>query len=147
MTLLLVLIGAAVGAPLRYLTDRFVQSRHDSVFPWGTWTVNVAGSLVLGGVSAAWVDGALPALLGSGFCGGLTTWSTFGYETVRLLAEGEQRRAFAYLGSSLAAGLVAAFAGAGIVSLLLAEGSPSERGRTIAGWRADRRPKTRVTGT
>ena len=119
MTLLLVLLGAAAGAPLRYVTDRFVQSRHDSVFPWGTWIVNVAGSFVLGAVSAAWVDGPLPALLGTGFCGGLTTWSTFGFETVRLLEEGALRQALAYLGGSLAAGLVAAFAGAGIVSLLV----------------------------
>ena len=48
MTLLLVLAGAAVGAPLRYLTDLLVQSWHDSVFPWGTLAVNVVGSLVLG---------------------------------------------------------------------------------------------------
>ena len=48
MTWLLVAIGAAVGAPLRYLTDRAVQARHDSRFPWGTLTVNVAGSFLLG---------------------------------------------------------------------------------------------------
>ena len=43
MTLLLVLAGGVIGAPLRYLTDLLVQSRHDSVFPWGTFTVNVVG--------------------------------------------------------------------------------------------------------
>ena len=48
MSLLLVLAGAAVGAPLRFLTDRAVQARHDTVLPWGTFTVNVVGSLVLG---------------------------------------------------------------------------------------------------
>lgn len=49
MTLiLLVLAGGAVGAPLRYVTDRLVQRRRDQVFPWGTLTVNVVGSLVLG---------------------------------------------------------------------------------------------------
>ncbi|MYX47034.1 fluoride efflux transporter CrcB, partial [Streptomyces sp. SID89] len=53
MNWLLVIAGAAVGAPLRYLTDRTVQSRHDTVFPWGTFTVNVAGSLVLGLVTGA----------------------------------------------------------------------------------------------
>ena len=48
MTVLLIALGAALGAPLRYLTDRAVQARHDSVLPWGTLTVNVAGSLLLG---------------------------------------------------------------------------------------------------
>jgi CrcB protein len=92
MTLLLVFAGAAVGAPLRYLTDLLVQSRHDSVFPWGTLTVNAAGSLVLGvtaGVLSAdpgpaWVL----ALVGTGLCGALTTFSTFAFETVRLTEEG-----------------------------------------------------------
>jgi fluoride exporter len=49
---LLVIVGAAVGAPLRYATDRIVQSRHDTGFPWGTFTVNVVGSFVLGVVVA-----------------------------------------------------------------------------------------------
>jgi CrcB protein len=92
MTLLLVVLGAAVGAPLRYLTDLFVQSRHDSVFPWGTLTVNAVGSLVLGVTAGAlagspgnsWV---LP-LVGTGLCGALTTFSTFSFETVRLAQEG-----------------------------------------------------------
>lgn len=53
MTLLLVVVGAALGAPARFLTDRWVQSRHDSVFPWGTFTVNAVGSFVLGAVLGA----------------------------------------------------------------------------------------------
>ena len=92
MTLLLVLVGAAVGAPLRYLTDIFVQSRHDSVFPWGTLTVNAAGSLLLGVTAGALAgsegDSWVLALVGTGFCGALTTFSTFSFETVRLAQEG-----------------------------------------------------------
>ena len=92
MTLLLVALGAALGAPLRYLTDLFVQSRHDSVFPWGTLTVNAVGSLLLGATAGALVGNpgnswVLP-LLGTGFCGALTTFSTFSLETVRLAQEG-----------------------------------------------------------
>jgi CrcB protein len=50
MIVLLVALGAAVGAPLRYLVDRAVQTRHDSLFPWGTFAVNAAGSFLLGGL-------------------------------------------------------------------------------------------------
>jgi CrcB protein len=110
MTVLLVLLGGAVGAPARYLTDQAVQRRHGTVFPWGTWTVNVAGSFVLGLVVAsgpAW----LVTLAGTGFCGALTTFSTFGYETVRLAEEGESGSALANVVGSLATGLVAAALG------------------------------------
>ena len=92
MTVLLVLLGGAVGAPARYLVDRWVQSRHASLMPWGTFTVNAAGSLVLGlvagAVSAADGPDWVLTLVGTGFCGALTTFSTFGYETVRLAEEG-----------------------------------------------------------
>ena len=53
MTVVLVLVGGALGAPMRYLTDLLVQSRHDSVLPWGTLTVNVVGSLTLGALAGA----------------------------------------------------------------------------------------------
>lgn len=111
MTLLLVLAGGVIGAPLRYLTDLLVQSRHDSLFPWGTFTVNIAGSLVLGAVLGAASTGALPpagvTFVGTGICGALTTFSTFGFETVRLLEEGSIATAAANAVGSLAAGLAA----------------------------------------
>jgi CrcB protein len=109
VTALLVVLGAAVGAPLRYLTDLAVQSVHDSVMPWGTFAVNVAGSFVLGVVAAAVAAGGLPpsasALVGTGFCGALTTFSTFGYETVRALRDGSGLTALGNVVLSLAAGL------------------------------------------
>jgi CrcB protein len=115
MTLLLVALGAAVGAPLRYLVDRAVQARHDSVFPWGTFAVNVAGSYVLGvlvgGASRHGVPGGVVALLGTGLCGALTTYSTFGYETIRLLEERARQYAVLNAGASVVAGLGAAFCG------------------------------------
>jgi len=118
MTALLVALGAAVGAPLRYLVDRAIQARHDSLFPWGTWCVNVAGSFVLGllaaGASAQGVSGPLMALAGVGFCGALTTYSTFGYETVRLLESGSWFYATANVVASVVAGLGAAYSGAAV---------------------------------
>ena len=111
MTVLLVLLGGAVGAPARYLTDLAVQRRHAGTFPWGTLTVNVAGSLVLGVTAGAVSAGGGPAwvltLLGTGFCGALTTFSTFGFETVRLLQERSARAALGNVTLSVAAGLAA----------------------------------------
>jgi fluoride exporter len=115
---LLVILGAAVGAPLRYLTDRAVQARHDSVFPWGTFTVNAIGSVVLGltvgAVTAAAVPHSLQLLVGVGFCGTLTTYSTFSYETLRLYEGGARLYAVANVVVSVAAGVGAAFTGAAI---------------------------------
>ena len=109
---LLVIVGAAVGAPLRYATDRIVQSRHDTGFPWGTFTVNVVGSFVLG-VVVAGAPPAVVALVGTGFCGALTTYSTFGYETVQLATGSRLFAMFNALGSVLA-GLGAAGLGLAI---------------------------------
>jgi CrcB protein len=111
VTVLLVVLGAAVGAPLRYLTDRAIQSRHDSVFPWGTLTVNVAGSLLLGFLIGLPAGHQAAALAGTGFCGALTTYSTFSYETLRLAREGARFYAAANIVASVVAGLGAAYAG------------------------------------
>ncbi|MEU6420698.1 fluoride efflux transporter CrcB [Streptomyces spiralis] len=115
MNWLLVAVGAMVGAPLRYLTDRAVQSRHDSVFPWGTFVVNVTGCLILGLLTGAVSAGAagphVQLLLGTGLCGALTTYSTFSYETLRLTETGAGLYAAANAAASVVAGLGSAFAG------------------------------------
>jgi fluoride exporter len=112
VTLLFVVLGAAVGAPARYLADRAVQSRHDSVFPWGTLLVNVVGSFMLGLVAAAAAAGSVGsgvvAGVGTGFCGALTTYSTFSYETLRLAEERAHAEAALNVVASVAAGVVAA---------------------------------------
>ena len=122
MTVLLVALGAAVGAPLRYLTDRLVQARHDSVFPWGTLAVNTVGSFLLGLLAAGLSAHGLPpqamAVLGVGFCGALTTYSTFGYETVRLVEDGAWFYACANVLASVVAGLGAAFCGVAVATAL-----------------------------
>jgi CrcB protein len=111
MTVLLVALGAAVGAPLRYLTDRAVQSRFGSRFPYGTMIVNVAGSLLLGFLAGRPASAAWTALLGTGFCGALTTYSTFSWETLTLARERGTRPALANVVLSLTAGLAAAYLG------------------------------------
>jgi fluoride exporter len=117
VNLLLVAAGAAVGAPLRYLVDRFVQRRTGATFPWGTLTVNVSGSLLLG-LLTAWPGRTVTLLLGVGFCGAFTTYSTFGYETVRLAEDGARRHAVLNIAVTLAAGLAAALAGVALARLL-----------------------------
>lgn len=110
MTMLLIALGAAVGAPARYLTDRAIQSRHETVFPWGTLTVNIVASLILGAVTGAGthLNPEVAVLVGTGFCGALSTYSTFGYETLRLAADGARFYAAASIAVSLVAGIGAA---------------------------------------
>ncbi|SDD79065.1 fluoride efflux transporter CrcB [Rhodococcus tukisamuensis] len=110
---LLVILGGMIGAPARYLIDGAVKSRTTGPFPWGTLTVNVIGSLILGTLTGAAVahDGEVMAILGTGLCGALTTYSTFSYETVSLLESGDRRNALANVAATLVAGLTAASVG------------------------------------
>lgn len=77
MTLLLVAVGAAAGAVLRYVAGQLL----DAALPWGTLLVNVTGAFALGMVTGAALDGNSLALWGAGFAGGLTTYSTFAVQT------------------------------------------------------------------
>ncbi|TFV51830.1 CrcB family protein [Blastococcus sp. TF02A_35] len=119
MTPWLVVAGALAGAPLRLLAERVAVARRGAGSVLGTLAVNVAGSAVLGALlgwaaAPAW----LVALLGTGFCGTLTTFSTFGADLVRL---GEQRRwraVLGYVAATLALGLGAAAGGFALGSVL-----------------------------
>lgn len=95
MTVLLVAAGAAFGAPVRWWVDRWVQQRWAPVLPWGTLSVNVIGSFVLGVLLGALPDQQnLLLLVGVGFCGALTTFSSFAWETYRLVDDGASALAF-----------------------------------------------------
>lgn len=121
MTVVLVVLGAALGAPLRYLTDRLVQARHDSVFPWGTFLVNVSGSALLGFLAALPGGGLAPGtVIGTAFCGAFTTYSTFGYETVRLVEERAYLFAAMNAVISIIAGLGAAYTGMALAQAITA---------------------------
>jgi fluoride exporter len=77
VTLLYVALGAALGAPLRLVVAHALDAR----LPWGTILVNVAGSFVLGVVTGLGVAAETAALVGTGFCGALTTYSAFALQT------------------------------------------------------------------
>jgi fluoride exporter len=115
VTFALVFLGGAVGAPLRYTVDRWVQSRHTLRFPLGTMLVNFAGCLILGvvagGVADAGWSAHVQALLGTGFCGGLTTFSAFSVETIDLFNGRLTIRAVGYVTASVGVGVALAALG------------------------------------
>ncbi len=122
MTLLGVALAGAVGSILRYLVDHAVQRRAGSDLPLGTLVVNLSGSFALGvlvgaaghlGLGTAWV-----AVLGTGLIGAYTTFSTFTFDTVRLLENGEWASVLTNLGVSLVAGVAVAGLGLGLGGLL-----------------------------
>lgn len=99
-------VAGGLGASTRFMVDGLIRSRLASVFPWATFTINTTGSLALGFLTAA-AAGSLvspewSAVLGAGFLGGYTTFSTASYETVRLLAERRYVASFASAFGSLA---------------------------------------------
>jgi fluoride exporter len=102
----------------RYWLDRWITARSRGLFPFGIFWVNVSGSLVLGAVTGSVLfdsgPPSLAAVAGTGFCGAYTTFSTYTFETVRLMEDRRYRTGLAYLGLSLVTGLVAA--GAGLAS-------------------------------
>ena len=113
-------LAGAVGAVARYLLDGAVQDRTSGLFPFGTLAVNVLGSLVLGFLAGYVLShtggGTARTIVGTGFCGALTTWSTASWETVRLAEEGATTTAITFT----LANLVASFAAAAIGIALLA---------------------------
>jgi len=120
MTLLVVGIGGAAGAVCRYLASGWIQSLTGAFFPWGTLVVNVTGSLGLG-FALVWLQStvsspALRELVAIGFLGSFTTFSTFSYEALAMLRDGEWSQAAGYTLGSVAMGLVAVAAGAALAA-------------------------------
>lgn len=115
MSYLLIGLGGAVGAICRYYLGLAVTRRTQSSFPLGTWMINVTGSFLLGLLfnlhGAGVIEDWLLWLIGVGFCGAYTTFSTFGNETVQLIVSGQVRRAGLYVLSSVVVAFLAAWGG------------------------------------
>jgi len=117
MNILLVAVGAAVGAPLRFLVDKhmvgrlLLGTRIETPLPWGTFAVNVLGSFVLGLLTGVG-NQTIALLVGVGFCGAFTTYSTFAAETHGTGRVRASREGRAHVVLNLGAGLLAAVGGA-----------------------------------
>lgn len=110
-----VALGGALGALARYGISGWVYDRMGESFPWGTLVVNLVGCLALGLVirwlQVSAVSPEVRPFLTIGVLGAFTTFSTFSYETVALLQEGQWLRAGLYMGGSVVLGLIAMLAG------------------------------------
>jgi CrcB protein len=113
-----VMLGSAVGGGSRFLLGSLIQTRAGTAFPLGTLLINVTGSLLLGFIFRYAAGGSMSpevrALLTTGFCGGYTTFSTFSWESVRLIEDGDYVRASWYIGLSVVLSLAGAFIGIGL---------------------------------
>lgn len=120
-----VAIGSALGGVSRYLLGGLIQRLLDTTFPAGTLFVNISGSFLLGAILRYAVDTPsltpeVRALLTIGFCGGYTTFSTFSYETVAVLKDGEWTRACLYVAASVLLSLLGTFLGFALARQVIA---------------------------
>lgn len=109
-------VGAAAGGVSRFYLATAIQQRLGVSFPWGTFAINLTGSLLLGfliryALATPSISLEMRAMLTTGFCGGYTTFSTYSYETVVLLEEGQFGRAAVYSLGSVLLALLATFCG------------------------------------
>ena len=111
-----VALGGAIGATTRWLLDRLIEQRTESVFPWSTFTINVTGCFVIGVLVEALVDRHhVPAWIRVGLVvgviGGYTTFSTFAQETFSLVESDDLGIALVYATTSVVLGILAVYAG------------------------------------
>jgi len=102
INIVIVGIGGFSGSILRYLITLYASKSGLSIFPWGTTIVNVVGSIIIGLIfglfDRGWnISPEARLLLTTGFCGGFTTFSTFSFEFIKLLEDGELLIAFTYM--------------------------------------------------
>lgn len=119
----MVAVAGGAGAAARYTLDYFIVQRMRGVLPLGTWTVNITGSLALGLLVGLMLRLEMPPevkiILGGGFLGAYTTFSTWMYESIRLMEQGSWRLAAVNVLGSLVTGLVAAALGLALAASLV----------------------------
>ncbi len=126
MLLLYIALGGGLGAIARYVLGGWVQAATGATFPWGTLLINISGSLLLGFLyvllEGSPVAREWRAFAGIGFCGGYTTFSTFSYETARLLQDGQASRACVYVLASALLSIAGALVGFRVANAVLGRG-------------------------
>lgn len=121
---LLVGIGSFIGGICRYLLQQFVQNNYPSSFPFGTLIVNIIGCFVIGLVyelsgKGTWLSPEMRLFLATGICGGFTTFSSFGYENVSMVLNGQFLYPLLYVLASVIIGFGAVHAGILFIKLIL----------------------------
>jgi fluoride exporter len=122
--MLLLMLGGAVGTAARYLLSKWFAAQLGPAFPWGTLVINVSGSFILAVAAAIILDRLPPEhanwylLVGTGFCGGYTTFSTFEWETFKLVRDGSWWYALANVFGSVLAGFLGVLLGVILVGLV-----------------------------
>jgi len=117
MTYVLLAVGGAAGSLVRYSLGKFISEKSKHSFPIGTFIINITGALLLGVVSTIGVGNNITLLIGDGFLGAYTTFSTFMYEGFNLFQEKEKLNAFIYILCTLILGTVGYAIGSKIGSL------------------------------
>lgn len=120
MDYLLVGIGGIFGSLLRYILGKFISQRSNTVFPTGTFVINITGALLLGFVTSLNNNNGIYLFFGTGFLGAYTTFSTFMYEGFNLFKNREKLNAYIYVLGSLVIGIIGFIIGAkiGVFNLL-----------------------------
>lgn len=113
--LIYVLVGSSIGGAARYLTQEFVQKTYPSFIPLGTLSVNIIGSFIIGIIYAlaekSKISAEVRILIATGFCGGFTTFSSFAFENIKLIQDGELFNTALYLLLSIVIGFIAVYLG------------------------------------
>ncbi len=111
MQIILVGIGGALGSLTRYQLGKTIAQKSSSVYPIGTFAVNLSGAVFLGFIMGLNIEPNAYLLIGDGFLGAFTTFSTFMYESINLFKENEKKRAAFYVSTTLVITLIGYLAG------------------------------------